>query len=400
MTRVVITGVGLVTPLGKTWDQFSAAVHSGRSAIASQAYQLDGFPDFTIPVAAVMDFDAVRDVPRCKVRAWDRLSHFALYAARQAAEHADVEGAQVDALILGSSTTSVETLDENYWRFLRGNGRISPMMIAKSMPNAPVSAVSIDLGIRGMSYAIASACSSANHALISTASLIKSGAAKVAIAGGVEASLSFSNLSAWSAMQVLSQDTCRPFCETRSGLVMGEGAVLFILEEMENAEIRGAHIYAELLGWGQSSDAKSLTTPDQSGIALALQNALKHAAVDVADIDYINAHGTATDLNDTTEAGAITEVFGTEASRIAVTSTKALHGHLLGGAGAIELAATLAGMEGQFVPPNAHMISQDTTINLNIPSTAVPEKIRIALSASYAFGGHNSVLVIGKGDEH
>ncbi len=394
MIRVVITGIGLVTPLGRNWGEFCGRVKSGASAIQRRTEQLEGFPDLTLPVAAVADFDPARDLPNCKIRVWDRLSHFALYAARAAVADAGISGENIDALILGSSTTSVETLDENYWRFLRGNGRISPMMIARCMPNAPVSAVSMDLGIRGASHAVASACSSSNHAIISAASQIRSGAAKTAIAGGVEASLSYSNLSAWKAMHVLSDDGCRPFCATRSGLVMGEGAALFVLEDMKHASARSAHVHAELLGWGQSSDARSLTTPDREGIEAALRNALNNSGMDPRDIDYVNAHGTGTELNDSTEAAALTSVLGEHSDKIPVSSTKSLHGHLLGAAGGIELAATLSGIAGRFVPPNVGVISQDEDVRLNVSLEPAQGDITTALSASYAFGGHNTVLAV------
>lgn len=394
MRRVAITGVGVVTPLGRDWETFASNVRNGVCAIQRRTYHLEGFEGLTVPVAPVVDFDAKRDLPNCKVRSWDRLSHFALYAAREAVKDAGVAGTDIDALTLGSSTTSVETLDENYVRLLRGNGRISPMMIAKSMPNAPVSAVSMDLRITGASYAISSACSSANHALIAAASAIRSGEANLALAGGVEASLSFTNLSAWKAMNVLSDDTCRPFCATRSGLVIGEGAGLFVLEELEHAKARGAHIWAELKGWGQSSDAKSLTTPDQPGVELALSRTLQHSGLQPNDIDYINAHGTGTELNDVMEGGAIAAVFGSDAKDIKVSSTKGMHGHLLGAAGAIELSATLAGMSNGFVPGNLGLSEQDAAIVLNTVGENEKGSIQNAICASFAFGGHNSVIAL------
>ena len=393
--RIAITGIGLITPVGRDLASFSAQIQNGISAIERRTYTLDGFPDLTLPVAPVDDFDPRWDLSNCKVKAWDRLSHFAIYAARQAVLDANVTGLEIDALILGSSTTSVETLDENYNRLLRGNGRISPMMIAKCMPNAPVSAVSMDLGIEGISYAVASACSSANQAIINAAALITSGAAKTALAGGVEASLSYTNLSAWTAMHVLTQDTCRPFCATRSGLVMGEGSTVFVLEDWDHAKARGATIYAELLGWGQSSDAKSLTTPDQGGIERALGATLKHAQLDPSEINYINAHGTGTELNDVTEAKALNAVFGAMIETVQVSSTKALHGHLLGAAGAIELAATIAGLKGGFAPPNVGITEPDPEIKLNLSEPGNRSTIKAALNASFALGGHNSVLAVG-----
>jgi nodulation protein E len=264
------------------------------------------------------------------------------------------------------------------------------------MPNAPVSAVSIDLGIRGISFAVASACSSANQAIILAAEMIRSGSAKVAMAGGVEASLTFSNLTAWKSMQVLADDTCRPFCATRSGLVMGEGGALFVLEELNHALSRGVPILGEIIGWGQSSDARSITTPDTDGISKAIENALIQARLAPKSIEYINAHGTGTKLNDATESRAISRVFGAAVNDVVVSSTKSLHGHLLGGAGAVELAATLAGMEGGVIPPNANMIEKDVNVDFIVATQPVRRDFSTALSASYAFGGHNSVLAIHK----
>jgi nodulation protein E len=396
MRRIVITGCGVVSPLGKSWEDFSSNLFHGNSAIKQHCYSLDGFDDLELPVAAVSDFEPERDLPRCKVRSWDRVSHFALYAARKATIQAQVMGDQIDALIIGSSTTSVEALDETYWRLLRGSGRISPMMISRSMPNAPVSAVSIDLGICGVSFAVASACNSANQAIVLASEMIRSGSANLAIAGGVEASLTFSNLTAWKAMQVLADDTCRPFCATRSGLVMGEGGALFVLEELEHALSRGVPILAEIIGWGQSSDARSITTPDTRGISKAIESALRHAKIVPGAVEYINAHGTGTKLNDATESSAISLVFGPAVHNLVVSSTKSLHGHLLGGAGAVELAATLAGLEGGFIPPNANLVDKDTGVEFVVPTQPVRRDFSTALSASYAFGGHNSVLAIRK----
>lgn len=395
MHRIAITGIGLVTALGKTWDGFAENVTSGRSAIVPTTLTMDGKPDLTLPLALISDFDAKRDVPNCKIDAWDRLTHLSLYAARKAVGSATVVGSEIDALILGSSTTSIETLDDSYTRTLLGNGRIPPLNIPKSMPNAPVSAVSIDLGIKGPSYAVASACSSANQAIINAGILIRSGEAKRVLCGAVEAGLRYSNVNAWNGMRVLSKDTCRPFCKTRSGLVLGEGAVMFVLENMNDARARGATILAELSGWGQSSDAHSITTPHVEGIVAALQASLKYAGLTADDLDYINAHGTGTPLNDRTESAAILQALGESAARIPISSTKSLHGHLLGASGAIELAATIASMHRGKIAPTMGWQEPDDAITINVvKNVSQAANITHALSASYAFGGHNTVLAV------
>lgn len=395
MRRIAITGIGLITPLGKTWDEFCDNTLAGRSAIKPVTLNMDGKPALTLPLAQVADFDAARDVPNCKIDAWDRLTHLSVYAAREAMRSAQVRGADVDGLILGSSTTSIETLDDSYRRTLLGNGRIPPLNIPKSMPNAPVSAVSIDLGITGPSYAVASACSSANQAIINAGILIGSGEAKRVLCGAVEAGLRYSNVNAWNGMRVLSKDTCRPFCKTRTGLVLGEGAVMFVLEDMEAALTRGAGICAELTGWGQSSDAHSITTPHVGGIVTALEKAMESANLSPDQISYINAHGTGTPLNDKTESAAILEALGDAGKSVPVSSTKSLHGHLLGASGAIELAATIASMQAGQIAPTMGWQQVDDAVTINIVKD-MPQKAQIehALSASYAFGGHNTVLAI------
>ncbi|WP_284262148.1 beta-ketoacyl-[acyl-carrier-protein] synthase family protein [Roseicyclus amphidinii] len=399
MRRVAITGIGLVTPLGKDWNAFCEALASGRSAIQPTLFSQENMADLTLPAAMVEEFDPRVDVPGVKANSWDRSSHFAIYAARQAAQNAGVTGDGIEALILGSSTTSIDTVEENYQRYFCGNGRMSPMAVAKSMPNAPVSAVSIDLGISGISYAVASACNSANQAIINAATMIQHGVIDTAMAGAVESNFTHGNVSAWNAMRVLSQDTCRPFCTSRSGLVLGEGGVVFVLEDLERAQAQERRIYAEITGWGQSSDAQSMTTPYQAGIEKALRTALIHADIAPCEIDYINAHGTGTDLNDPTEAAALDQVFSRALTNIPVTSTKGMHGHLLGASGAIELAATLAGMEHSFVPPNVGLQDQIEGSKFRSPIIAEPYTIQTAMSASYAFGGHNSVLVVTRHDE-
>lgn len=395
MRKVVISGIGLITPLGKNWNDFVQKILIGQGAIKNTTLLLEGKKDLNVPLAKIDDFDPQYDLPNCKVGVWDRATLLSIFSARQAMLAAGLHGKEIDGLIVGISTTSIEVLDDSYRRTLLGNGRIPPLNIPKSMPNAPASAVCIDLGIKAFSYSVASACSSANQAIINAALLIKTGQAKKVLCGSADSALTYSNVNAWAGMHVLAKDTCRPFCKTRSGLALGEGSVFFVLEEKDSAITRGANILAELDGWGQSSDAYSITTPHVEGIAAAIRAAIKDANMSINEIDYFNAHGTGTVLNDTTESKAIIEVFGDKGKLLPVSSTKSLHGHLLGASGGIELAATIAAIRHNTVPPTINLIEQDEEVQLNIIANYPSERnISRALSASYAFGGHNTVLAV------
>lgn len=394
MHKVVVSGIGLVTPLGKSWNAFQDHLLSGDSAIKHVTLDY-AQRSLSAPLAQVLDFSTEIDLPAFKISAWDRASQFAVFSARNALIDADLRGEDFDSLIVGVSTTSVEVMDDSYRRIMLGNGRVPPLSIPKSMPNAPAAAICIDLGIEAPSYSVAAACSSANQAIINSAQLIRSGVAKRVLCGATEASLQFSNVSAWSGMRVVANDTCRPFCKTRSGLALGEGAAFFVLEEKETAKARGAHIWAEISGWGVSSDAHSITTPCVDGVTKSIVSALTHSQIGANQIDYINAHGTGTPLNDVTESIAIRRALGAEAERIPVSSTKSLHGHLLGASGGIELAATIASIQCETIAPTVNWVERDGDIDINVvKNTPISAKINHALTASYAFGGHNTVLAI------
>lgn len=394
MGRVVITGIGLITPLGHSWDDFGVRIINGDSGI-KPTQLTDGDREFNIPTARIEDFDPEEELPNCKVASLGRNSHLSVFAARNALAMSGLEGGDVSGLVVGVSSPSNEVLDDGYRRLFSGSGRASPIFIPKAMTNAPVSAVSIDLGITGFSYSVASACSSANHAIINAALYIQSGHAKTVLCGASDAGLTFSNLNAWNGMRVLAQDTCRPFCKTRSGIVLGEGAVFFMLEDQQHAEKRGARILAVLDGWGQSSDSFSMTTPHVEGIERAIFGAVESANWTSEKVDYFNSHGTGTPLNDLAENDALFGVFGKPADKILVSSTKSVHGHLLGASGGIELAATLAAITRHKIPPTMNMVEKDDRINLSVVSeNAENEHVKRALSASYAFGGHNTVLAV------
>lgn len=395
MARVAVTGVGLVTPLGMTWQVFSDNVVNGRGVIAPATLRFESRSDVQLPLATIPEFNCAKELPNFKANSWDRATKIAVAAARQCIEASGLNGSDLGGLIAGVSTNSAEGLDESYYRLMRGNGRVSPMTIPRSMPNAPAAAICIDQQITGLSYTVASACSSANQAMINAAMLVRSGQLQSVLCGATESSLTFSNVSAWLGMRVTADDTCRPFCGSRKGLVLGEGAAFFVFENFEAARCRGASILAEISGWGMTSDAQSMTTPCQNGITEALKVALADAKLAPSDIGYMNAHGTGTPLNDVTESAAIQATFNEQNKALPVSSTKSMHGHLLGASGAIEMAATIAAVRHGVAPPTINWEEPDGDIHINVVKNEPMEvPIDHALSASYAFGGHNTVLAV------
>jgi nodulation protein E len=273
---------------------------------------------------------------------------------------------------------------------------VHPLTVPRSMLNAATSQISMDLGLKGPAYSIATACASGTHAIGLAFQTVASGQASIAIAGGSEACLTVGSIKAWEALRVLSSDTCRPFSRNRSGLVLGEGAAMLVLERREAAMARGATIYAEVLGFGMSADAADLLSPDATGAVRAMRAALTSARADPSAIDYVNAHGTGTAANDVTETRALRAVFNTHADSLAVSSSKAVLGHSLGGAGALEAAATILALHTQTAPPTANFQEVDPDCDLDyVPNTARSIPIRAAMSNSFAFGGLNAVLVFG-----
>jgi len=263
------------------------------------------------------------------------------------------------------------------------------------MANAPACHVGIEFGLTGPSFAVVSACASANHAMSQAADMIRSGKVDFAVTGGTEACVTVTTMKAWEAMRVTADDTCRPFCKQRRGMVLGEGAGIFVLEEYEHARRRGATILAEFAGAGMSADAGDIVLPSEDGAAKALAWALADARLSAEDVDYINAHGTGTPANDPTESRAIRRVFGAQADKLAVSSTKSMHGHALGAAGAIELVAAIGALREGIIPPTANFIDADPECDLDyVPNVAREKPVRAALSNSFAFGGLNAVVAI------
>ena len=400
MQRVVITGQGCVSPLGldsrTTWD----AMREGRSGIAT----ITRIPaaDARMPIAAELKgFDPSRHFDARRLPLLDPVAQYALVAAREAVAQAGLDFsdgacAERTAVVIGSGAGGETSHDESSRRLYRENQtRLHPFTIVRSMLSGPASHVCLEFGLRGPAFAVSSACASANHALANALLLLRAGMADVALAGGTEACLTLGVVKAWEAMRVLADDTCRPFSKQRRGLVLGEGAGMFVLETLEHATRRGANILAEFAGAGMTSDATDIVLPDAGGAARAMQMALRDAALAPGDVAYINAHGTGTQANDATETRAIHAVFGAHAGKIAVSSTKSMHGHALGAAGALELVAVLGALAHGVLAPTINYLEPDPACDLNVvPNTAQERPVHAALSNSFAFGGLNAVLAL------
>ena len=298
------------------------------------------------------------------------------------------------AIITGSCVGGQATEDEGFISLYRNNtGRVNPFTIPKIMANGAASRISLEQGITGPTYTVATACSSANHAIGQAFWMVRNGQVDAAITGGSEAIFSFGFLKAWEAMRVVAPDTCRPFSKDRRGLILGEGGAMLVLEPLDLAQARGARIYAELVGFGMSSDAHHITQPSPGGAARAISCALQDGGIRPEQIGYINAHGTATPANDATETMAIRSALGAQAERVAVSSTKSMHGHALGAAGALEAVASALAMHRGILPPTANFTTPDPACDLDvIPNSARRLQVEYALSNSFAFGGLNAVL--------
>ena len=399
MRRVVITGMGCVSALGTSATATWAAMRDGRTGIGP----LLGLNDSTLRTsiaAQARGFVAAEHFDNKRLVLLDPVSQYALVAAREAVAQSGVmfdgELGERTAVIIGTGIGGASTQDQMARRLYgEGNPRVHPMAIVRVMPNAPASQISLEFGLRGPAFAVASACASSNHALGQALMLLQTGSADVALAGGVEACITVSTVKAWEAMRVMADDTCRPFSKGRRGLVLGEGAGVFVLETLEHAQARGAAILAEFVGAGMTADAADIVMPDASGAARAMRAALTHGGLALQEVDYINAHGTGTSANDATETRAIRALFGAHADALAVSSTKSMHGHALGGGGAIELVAVIGALREGVLAPTINYQEADPECDLNVvPNIAQERPVRAALSNSFAFGGLNAVLAL------
>ena len=332
----------------------------------------------------------------------DRFSQFALVAAREAVADAGLalnrEAATRTAVILGTGVGGKTTDDEAFWKLYgEGNPRVHPTVIPRLMASSATSHVTMEFGITGPAFTVSSACSSAGHAIAQAFFMVRHGLVDTALTGGSEACFTLGTMKAWESMRVMAPDTCRPFSRDRKGMVLGEGSAILILESLEQAQARGARIYAELAGAGMSADAGHLIQPNEQGAARAIEAAIADAGLSLEQIDYINAHGTGTQVNDVTETRAIRRVFGTLAEKVAISSTKSMHGHALGASGALELAAAALALHHGILPPTINYSEPDPDCDLDyVPNVARPKALEAALCNSFAFGGLNAVLVLRK----
>jgi len=395
--RVAVTGIGVISALGSTRPAFFEALAAGSSGIRPMTLVPEGsvrFPNGAeVPDYRPADYFDERDAAFL-----DRFAQFAMIAAREAVSDSgivfDPVLGQSTAIVSGSCVGGKTTEDDGFrGLYEQKNPRVQPLTIPKTMANAGASRISLEYGITGPVYTISTACASANHAIGQAFWMIRNGAAEVAIAGGSEAPFTLGMLKAWEALRVVSPGTCRPFSRDRQGLILGEGAAMLVLEPVERARARGAFIWGEIIGFGMSSDAHHITQPSAVGAARAMRAALLDAELAPQAIGYINAHGTGTSTNDPTEVEAIGEVFGPHAGKLMVSSTKSMHGHTLGAAGALEAAATLFALHESIIPPTANFTEPDPACDLDVvPNVARHVAIECALSNSFAFGGLNAVL--------
>lgn len=400
MQRIVITGQGAVSAFGIGANTLWSQLREGRSGIRPLVHPQA--EHLRVSVAAqIPDFEATAHFDPKVLPLLDRFSQLAVLAAREAIRNSGIDfgidelGART-AVTVGSAVGGELTRDEQSRKLYQDqSSRLHPLSIPRAMINAPASHISMEHGLTGPSFAVASACASTNHAVAQAVLAIRGGLADIAITGGTESCFSTSNLRAWEAMRVLSDDTCRPFSRNRRGLVLAEGAAMFVLETLEHAQKRGAIILAELAGIGMSSDAGDIVSPSDVGAARSMRLALADARLNVTDIDYINAHGTGTVANDATETRAIRNVFGVAADRLAVSSTKSMHGHALGASGALELVAMIGALRDSVVPPTANYTEADPACDLDVvPNEPRSIPVRAALSNSFAFGGLNATLAL------
>jgi nodulation protein E len=395
--RVVVTGIGVISSLGKDAVEFWQALAAGRSGIGPLQAVSAGLLRFP-NAAEVRGYDPAEHFRDKETDYLDRFAQFAVVAAREAVRDSAIqftpELRERSAIVTGSCVGGKSTEDEGFQNlYALKRPRVNPLTIPRAMENAGASHISIETGIVGPTYTVSTACSSSNHALGQAFWLVRGGVVDAAVAGGSEAPFCLGNLKAWEAMRVVSPDTCRPFSKNRRGMILGEGGAMLVLETLDAALARGAKIYAEIVGFGMSSDAHHLTQPSIEGPARAIRGALHDGGIEPGQVGYINAHGPATPANDPTEAAAIRLVFGEHAARVAVSSTKSMHGHALGAAGAIEAVATVLTLRNSLLPPTANFDEPDPQCDIDVVhGEARPAQPEYAISNSFAFGGLNAVL--------
>jgi len=401
--RVVVTGMGVVTPIGNSVAEFWSGLKEGKRGIGKIAgFDLE---DLYIHIGGeVKNFDATQRLGNIKDRTLplaDRFSQYAGVAAIEAVAQSGLQTPVADpyraACIIGSGAGGLGTI-ENAYRdlFIKKKRATNPLTLLRIIGSSAAAHVGIEFGVRGPTFGTVSACATASHSIGLTYQFIKSGAVDLGICGASEAVLNYGTMKAWQALRVLSAQGCFPFAKKRNGTVLAEGAGILVLEEHGHARARGATIIAELLGFGMSSDARDMVNPDIEGPKYAMRQALDEARLAPSDIGYLNAHGTATAVNDVNETRAIKAVFGAAANDLAISSTKSMHGHLLGAGGAVEAIASIKAITEGFVPPTIGLDDPDPECDLDyVPNAGRNKKVSYAMSNSFAFGGLNAVLIFG-----
>ena len=399
--RVAVTGVGVVSALGTGNDAHCEGLREGRAGIGPIT-RFDPERLMVKIAGEARQFEGEHHFSRSELSLLDRFCQMALIAAREAFAQSGLEVsdelAPRVATILGSAMGGLQTQDENYHAvYHEMKNRVHPFIIPRLMSNAPVSQISMAHGLKGPAYVVSTACSSSNHAIGQAFQLVRSGAVDAAVTGGAESILCFGGMKAWEGLRVMSKEACRPFSKTRNGMVLGEGSAILILEELERAKSRGAEILGEITGFGMTADAGDIVQPSREGASAAIRQALADGGTAPEQIGYVNAHGTATAMNDRVEAAAIKAVLGEQASKVLVSSSKSMHGHAIGAAGALEAIATLMALREGIVPPTIGYEEDDPEIGLDVvPNTAREAEVNAALSNSFAFGGLNAVLAFSK----
>ncbi len=407
MRRVAITGMGIISPLGNNCEDFFSNLAAGRSGIRRMS--ADFAERLSVKIAAEADFDPEAHFSKKVTRTLDRISQFAAVAASQAwqdaALHLTEKERRQAGVHLGTGMGGAQTLEESYMQLFKQNvRRLHPLTVVMVMNNAAASYISTAHGLKGPCLTFSTACSSSTVAIGEAFRQIKHGYADVMLAGGSESPLTYGIFMSWESIGTLALEaddpstSCRPFSKDRTGFVLGEGAAILVLESMDRAKERGARIYGEVIGYGSTTDADHITKPSVEGQAYAIQSALDEAGISADNVDYINAHGTATVANDIAETEAIKTVFKERAYQIPVSSTKSMHGHLLGAAGAIELVASVLAIKHRTAPPTASLMVPDPECDLDyVPGKARTElDLNVAMSNSFAFGGTNAVLIVKK----
>jgi nodulation protein E len=397
--RVVITGAGTINALGHNVPQTLEAMREGRCGIGPLDFR--DVDRLAIKIGGqVRDFNADSEFNRQQMSLYDRFTQFTLLAAKEAIDQSGLtftgDLAATSGVVLGTAGGGVSTWDDNYRAvYEEGKNRVHPFVVPKLMNNAAASHVSMEFNLKGPSFTVSTACASSNHAMAQAFAMVRSGMSTAMITGGSESMLCFGGVKAWEGLRVMSKDACRPFSANRNGMVQGEGAAIFVFEEYEHARARGADILAEVSGFAMTSDAADIVMPSKHGAGRAIAGALKDAGINREEVGYINAHGTGTAANDKTECAAVADVFGRYADDLMISSTKSMHGHLIGGTGAVELLAVIMALRDGVIAPTIGYEEPDPECALDVvPNTAREAQVDVALSNAFAFGGLNAVMAL------